>query len=288
MLGVPEPPEVTGVRLRNLRTGAVTELACDGVFIAIGHTPVTELVAGQLPLDAEGYILTAPGFDRDRDPGRLRRRRRQGQGVPPGGDRRRAGLHGRARGGEVYRRAGGWGGGARRRVARGAGADGALEGRPRGQEHGDGLGQVAGFSRCRRGGQLHPCGRGAQSQPIGGQPADQRARGEPQRAAVSPPCARPDPDRAGRAAVPHRARGVRQAGDVGEPDLRIEGPPEGAAEDHHDGGVRLDLADAAHPRVSRSLSPRSRSAWSSTIPSSTCRCARPMSRSACRRRASPT
>ena len=48
------------MRLRNVRTGAVTEHRCDGVFVAIGHTPVTELVAGQLPLDAEGYILTAP------------------------------------------------------------------------------------------------------------------------------------------------------------------------------------------------------------------------------------
>ena len=60
ILGVPEPPQVTGVRLRNLRTAAVTEHACDGVFIAIGHTPVTDLVAGQLPLDAEGYIVTLP------------------------------------------------------------------------------------------------------------------------------------------------------------------------------------------------------------------------------------
>jgi thioredoxin reductase (NADPH) len=60
ILGITEPPQVTGVRLRNLRTGALAERACDGVFIAIGHTPVTDLVAGQLPLDAEGYILTAP------------------------------------------------------------------------------------------------------------------------------------------------------------------------------------------------------------------------------------
>ena len=59
ILGIPEPPEVTGVRLRNVHTHAVTEHRCDGVFIAIGHTPVTGLVAGQLPLDAEGYILTA-------------------------------------------------------------------------------------------------------------------------------------------------------------------------------------------------------------------------------------
>jgi thioredoxin reductase (NADPH) len=60
VVGIAEPPEVTGVRLRNVRTGAVTERACDGVFIAIGHTPVTELVAGQLALDAEGYVLTRP------------------------------------------------------------------------------------------------------------------------------------------------------------------------------------------------------------------------------------
>ncbi|MGH7064846.1 MAG: thioredoxin-disulfide reductase, partial [Stellaceae bacterium] len=60
ILGVPEPPVVTGVRLRDVRTGAVRELACDGVFIAIGHTPVTGLVAGQLALDADGYILARP------------------------------------------------------------------------------------------------------------------------------------------------------------------------------------------------------------------------------------
>ncbi len=60
IVGIPEPPEVTGVKLRNLRTGAVTERACDGVFVAIGHTPVTELVAGQLRLDTDGYVLTEP------------------------------------------------------------------------------------------------------------------------------------------------------------------------------------------------------------------------------------
>jgi thioredoxin reductase (NADPH) len=60
ILGEPEPPRVMGVRLRNVRTGAVDELRCDGVFIAIGHTPVTGFVAGQLPLDPEGYIITRP------------------------------------------------------------------------------------------------------------------------------------------------------------------------------------------------------------------------------------
>jgi thioredoxin reductase (NADPH) len=60
ILGVPEPPEVTGVRLRDVHSGALSERACEGVFIAIGHTPVTELVAGQLRLDAEGYVLSRP------------------------------------------------------------------------------------------------------------------------------------------------------------------------------------------------------------------------------------
>ena len=60
ILGVPEPPVVTGIRLRNARTGALSEHACDGIFIAIGHTPVTEFVVGQLPLDPEGYIIARP------------------------------------------------------------------------------------------------------------------------------------------------------------------------------------------------------------------------------------
>jgi thioredoxin reductase (NADPH) len=60
ILGEPEPPSVTGVRLRHVRTGAVNELPCQGVFIAIGHTPVTGFLAGQLRLDPEGYAITRP------------------------------------------------------------------------------------------------------------------------------------------------------------------------------------------------------------------------------------
>ena len=54
------PPAVDGLRLRDTRTGAERRLATEGVFVAIGHTPVTELFAGQLSMDAEGYIVTAP------------------------------------------------------------------------------------------------------------------------------------------------------------------------------------------------------------------------------------
>ena len=49
--------KLTGLRLRDLKTGAVSDLACDGVFVSIGRTPVTELVRGQLALDAGGYIV---------------------------------------------------------------------------------------------------------------------------------------------------------------------------------------------------------------------------------------
>ena len=58
------PEVVTGVRLRNVTTGAHTTLPVDGVFIAIGHTPNTGLFAGQLVMDAEGYIQTVPGSTR--------------------------------------------------------------------------------------------------------------------------------------------------------------------------------------------------------------------------------
>src|SRR3954454_8586356 len=55
IVGEQNPPRVTGIALRDTRTGATRRLGCDGVFIAIGHTPVTELFKGQLTLDHEGY-----------------------------------------------------------------------------------------------------------------------------------------------------------------------------------------------------------------------------------------
>jgi len=53
--------EVTGLTVRNLKTGAQQDLAVDGIFIAIGHTPNTALFTGQLELDANGYIVTTSG-----------------------------------------------------------------------------------------------------------------------------------------------------------------------------------------------------------------------------------
>ena len=69
ILGVREPPMVTGVALRNLRSGAVRELSCDGVFVAIGHTPVTGFLTKQLPLDPEGYVITRPDSTQTAIPG---------------------------------------------------------------------------------------------------------------------------------------------------------------------------------------------------------------------------
>ena len=56
-----EKGEVTGIVLRNLKTGEIRHLAVDGVFIAIGHTPNTALFRGQIDLDPGGYIVTKGG-----------------------------------------------------------------------------------------------------------------------------------------------------------------------------------------------------------------------------------
>jgi thioredoxin reductase (NADPH) len=60
VLGGGAPAGVTGVRIRNVKSGETRDLAVDGLFVAIGHDPATQLFKGKLPLDAEGYIVTAP------------------------------------------------------------------------------------------------------------------------------------------------------------------------------------------------------------------------------------
>ena len=59
--GEDNPRAVTGLRLRHAGSGEAARLACDGVFIAIGHTPNTQVFAGQLAMDEDGYIRTQPG-----------------------------------------------------------------------------------------------------------------------------------------------------------------------------------------------------------------------------------
>ncbi len=58
--GTDNPSKVTHIRLRNLKTGAITEHKADGFFVAIGHAPATELVAGQVRLTPSGYVEVAP------------------------------------------------------------------------------------------------------------------------------------------------------------------------------------------------------------------------------------
>ncbi len=69
VLGTEEPRAVTGVRLRNVRTGDARELPLEGLFVAIGHDPATTLFGGQLEMDAEGYIVTAPDSTKTSRPG---------------------------------------------------------------------------------------------------------------------------------------------------------------------------------------------------------------------------
>ena len=61
ILGSGVPRGVTGVRIRNVVTDALEDLPADGVFVAIGHAPATELVRGQLALKPNGYVQTKPG-----------------------------------------------------------------------------------------------------------------------------------------------------------------------------------------------------------------------------------
>jgi thioredoxin reductase (NADPH) len=61
VLGAENPTSVTGVRIRHVQTGAISELACDGLFVAIGHAPASEVFAGQLATKPGGYLVVKPG-----------------------------------------------------------------------------------------------------------------------------------------------------------------------------------------------------------------------------------
>jgi thioredoxin reductase (NADPH) len=69
IVGGGAPPAVTGLRLREIKSGRLTDLAADGVFIAIGHRPATELFAGQLDMKPGGYLLTEPDSTATNVPG---------------------------------------------------------------------------------------------------------------------------------------------------------------------------------------------------------------------------
>ena len=69
IVGTESPPVVTGVVIRNVKTGEREERAVDGVFVAIGHAPATELFKGQVEMRDNGYIKVKPGTTETNIPG---------------------------------------------------------------------------------------------------------------------------------------------------------------------------------------------------------------------------
>lgn len=69
ILGGGEPAGVTGIVLKNVKTGALEERRIDGVFVAIGHQPATEIFKGQVAMKDNGYIVVKPGATETNIPG---------------------------------------------------------------------------------------------------------------------------------------------------------------------------------------------------------------------------
>ena len=69
VLGSSDPTSVTGVRVKNVKTGAVSEIPCDGFFVAIGHAPSSELFKDQLETKEGGYLKVKPGTTATAVPG---------------------------------------------------------------------------------------------------------------------------------------------------------------------------------------------------------------------------
>ena len=65
----PLPPSVTGIRVKNAKTGETTDIPVDGVFVAIGHSPAVDLFVGQLKQKPNGYLWTAPDSTKTDVPG---------------------------------------------------------------------------------------------------------------------------------------------------------------------------------------------------------------------------
>ena len=103
--GTQNPPTVTHVRLQNVKTGALTDVKTDGVFVAIGHKPGDRAFRRPGRHAALRLHRRPARPHRDQHSRRVRGRRRHRRNLPPGRHGRRSGLHGRARGGKVACRA---------------------------------------------------------------------------------------------------------------------------------------------------------------------------------------
>lgn len=69
VVGTESPLSVTGAKIKNVKTGQVSDVTVDGVFIAIGHKPNTDIFKGQLDMDEEGYLITKPDSTKTNIPG---------------------------------------------------------------------------------------------------------------------------------------------------------------------------------------------------------------------------
>ncbi len=69
VIGQKEPKNVTGIKIKNVKTNSISELKVDGLFIAIGHDPATSLFKGQLDMDKDGYLITKPDSTATKIPG---------------------------------------------------------------------------------------------------------------------------------------------------------------------------------------------------------------------------
>ena len=69
VLGDKDPKNVTGLKVKNVKTNQSEEMKIDGLFIAIGHDPATQLFKDQLKMDKEGYLVTKPDSTETNVPG---------------------------------------------------------------------------------------------------------------------------------------------------------------------------------------------------------------------------
>ena len=69
VIGANDPKNVTGLKIKNVKTNKIDELKIDGLFIAIGHDPATSLFKDQLEMDNEGYLITKPESTETNIPG---------------------------------------------------------------------------------------------------------------------------------------------------------------------------------------------------------------------------
>jgi len=69
VIGDQEPKNVKGIKIKNLKTNKIDEIKLDGLFIAIGHDPATQLFKDQLKMDQEGYLITKPDSTETNVPG---------------------------------------------------------------------------------------------------------------------------------------------------------------------------------------------------------------------------